>query len=57
MSRNRWWPGNFNLPNVDELFQHLVELGQHPVERADTVTVMEKSGTSLTVRMTVYSKS
>ncbi|MEI6021192.1 MAG: amidophosphoribosyltransferase, partial [Bacteroidota bacterium] len=32
------------LTNVDELFQHLVELGQHPVEKADTVTVMEKIG-------------
>ncbi len=44
MSRNLVLAGNFNLTNVDELFQHLVELGQHPVERADTVTVMEKIG-------------
>ncbi len=44
MSRNLVVAGNFNLTNVDELFQHLVELGQHPVERADTVTVMEKIG-------------
>ena len=36
--------GNFNLTNADELFQHLVELGQHPKEMADTVTVMEKIG-------------
>ena len=36
--------GNFNLTNVDELFQHLVDLGQHPKEKADTVTVMEKIG-------------
>lgn len=36
--------GNFNLTNVDELFQQLVELGQHPKEKADTVTVLEKIG-------------
>ncbi len=44
MSRNLVIAGNFNLTNVDELFEHLVELGQHPRERADTVTVMEKIG-------------
>jgi amidophosphoribosyltransferase len=44
MSRNLVVAGNFNLTNVDELFGHLVELGQHPRERADTVTVMEKIG-------------
>jgi amidophosphoribosyltransferase len=44
MSRNLVVAGNFNLTNVDELFTHLVELGQHPVEKADTVTVMEKIG-------------
>lgn len=43
-SRNLVVAGNFNLTNVDELFQHLVELGQHPREKADTVTVMEKIG-------------
>lgn len=36
--------GNFNLTNVDELFSLLVELGQHPKEKADTVTVLEKIG-------------
>ena len=36
--------GNFNLTNVNQLFDNLVELGQHPKERADTVTVMEKIG-------------
>jgi amidophosphoribosyltransferase len=30
------------MTNVKELFQSLVELGQHPKEMADTVTVMEK---------------
>ena len=36
--------GNFNLTNVDELFDILVDLGQHPKEKADTVTVLEKVG-------------
>jgi amidophosphoribosyltransferase len=44
MTRNLVLAGNFNLTNVDELFNQLVELGQHPKERADTVTVMEKIG-------------
>ncbi|MDP4827040.1 MAG: amidophosphoribosyltransferase [Flavobacteriales bacterium] len=44
MTRNLVVAGNFNLTNVDELFGQLVELGQHPKERTDTVTVMEKIG-------------
>lgn len=44
MTRNLVVAGNFNLTNVDELFQQLVEIGQHPKEMADTVTVMEKIG-------------
>jgi len=48
-SRNLVVAGNFNLTNVDELFEQLVELGQHPRERADTVTVMEKIGHFLEV--------
>ncbi len=44
MTRNLVVAGNFNLTNVDELFDQLVELGQHPKEKADTVTVMEKIG-------------
>ncbi len=36
--------GNFNMTNVDELFGKLVELGQHPKERKDTITVLEKIG-------------
>ncbi|MBC6996691.1 amidophosphoribosyltransferase [Neolewinella lacunae] len=36
--------GNFNLTNVDELFQELVDLGQYPKEKSDTVTVLEKIG-------------
>ncbi len=48
-TRNLVVAGNFNLTNVDELFEHLVELGQHPREKADTVTVMEKIGHFLEV--------
>jgi len=44
MHRNLILAGNFNMTNVKELFQSLVELGQHPKEMADTVTVMEKIG-------------
>ncbi|MFC4220765.1 amidophosphoribosyltransferase [Flagellimonas marina] len=44
MHRNLIVAGNFNMTNVDELFGNLVELGQHPKELADTVTVMEKIG-------------
>lgn len=44
MTRNLVVAGNFNMTNVDELFDKLVELGQHPKEKADTVTVMEKIG-------------
>ena len=44
MHRNLIVAGNFNLTNVKELFQSLIDLGQHPKELADTVTVMEKIG-------------
>ncbi|MCF8275388.1 MAG: amidophosphoribosyltransferase [Flavobacteriales bacterium] len=44
MTRNLVLAGNFNMTNVDELFQQLVEIGQHPKEKADTVTVLEKIG-------------
>jgi amidophosphoribosyltransferase len=44
MSKNLVVAGNFNLTNVDELFQQLVELGQHPKEKSDTVTVLERIG-------------
>ena len=44
MHRNLIVAGNFNMTNVKELFQNLVDLGQHPKEFADTVTVMEKIG-------------
>jgi len=44
MSRNLVVAGNFNMTNVDELLQQLYDLGQHPKEQADTVTVLEKIG-------------
>jgi len=44
MHRNLIVAGNFNLTNVSQLFDNLVDLGQHPKERADTITVMEKIG-------------
>jgi amidophosphoribosyltransferase len=43
-SRNLVVAGNFNMTNVDDLFDILLKIGQHPKERADTVTVMEKIG-------------
>lgn len=50
MRENNWksrtlvLAGNFNMTNVDELFQRLIELGQHPKDYSDTVTVLEKLG-------------
>ncbi len=44
MHRNLIVAGNFNMTNVKELFNSLVEIGQHPKELADTITVMEKIG-------------
>lgn len=43
-SRNLVMAGNFNMTNNEELFDKLVQLGQHPKEKTDTVTVMEKVG-------------
>ena len=36
--------GNFNMTNVDFLYQRLVEMGHHPIAKADTITVMERIG-------------
>tara|TARA_B100000900_G_scaffold146510_1_gene124191 strand:+ start:1213 stop:3111 length:1899 start_codon:yes stop_codon:yes gene_type:complete len=44
MTRNLVLAGNFNMTNVDELFNQLIELGQHPKEKSDTVTILEKIG-------------
>ena len=44
MHRNLIVAGNFNMTNVNQLFEGLVKLGQHPKEKADTITIMEKIG-------------
>ena len=50
MRQNNWksrtlvLAGNFNLTNTDELFQKLIDLGQHPKNYTDTVTILEKVG-------------
>ena len=44
ITRNLVMAGNFNLTNVQTLFDELISFGQHPKEKSDTVTVMEKIG-------------
>lgn len=44
ISRNLVIAGNFNMTNIDELFQELLNFGQYPKEKSDTVTVLEKIG-------------
>jgi len=44
MHRNLIIAGNFNMTNTTQLFNNLIELGMHPKEKADTITVMEKIG-------------
>jgi amidophosphoribosyltransferase len=44
MTKNLVVAGNFNLTNVDELFDKLIDLGQYPVETSDTITILEKIG-------------
>ncbi|MDA9773612.1 amidophosphoribosyltransferase [Saprospiraceae bacterium] len=44
ISRNLVLAGNFNMTNMEELFQELVSFGQNPKEKSDTVTVLEKIG-------------
>ncbi len=44
MHRNLIIAGNFNMTNTTELFDSLIQLGMHPKEKADTITVMEKIG-------------
>jgi amidophosphoribosyltransferase len=43
-TRNLVLAANFNLTNVDELFDSLIETGQHPRDYSDTVTLLEKVG-------------
>ncbi|MFC1732631.1 amidophosphoribosyltransferase [candidate division KSB1 bacterium] len=44
MTKSLVLAGNFNLTNVDELFDILIDLGQYPVETSDTITILEKIG-------------
>jgi amidophosphoribosyltransferase len=44
LTKNLVLAGNFNLTNVDELFEKLIDLGQYPVETSDTITILEKIG-------------
>ena len=44
MHRNLIVAGNFNMTNVQEMFNELVRIGQHPKAMSDTVTVMERIG-------------
>jgi len=44
ITRNLVLAGNFNMTNVDELFDRLVDLGQFPVETTDTITILERIG-------------
>ena len=48
-TRNLVVAGNFNMTNVDELFDVLINIGQHPKQKSDTVTVLEKIGHYLDV--------
>jgi amidophosphoribosyltransferase len=43
-SRNLAIAGNFNMANMNELFDKLIELGQHPKGYSDLVTILEKIG-------------
>jgi len=43
-TKNLVLAGNFNLTNVDELFEYLIDLGQYPIETSDTITILEKIG-------------
>lgn len=44
MARNLMLAGNYNVTNVDELFEALIELGQQPKEKSDNVLMLEKIG-------------
>ncbi len=46
-SRTMVLAGNFNLTNVDELFEMLTNQGQHPRDKADTFLMLESLGNKL----------
>ena len=43
-SRNLVMAGNFNLTNMEVIFNHLIEIGQNPVDFSDTITILENVG-------------
>ncbi len=43
-TRNLAVIGNFNLTNMPQLFEELIEYGQYPVETSDAITILEKIG-------------
>ena len=43
-TRNLVLAGNFNLTNVNELFEGLINYGQYPIETSDTITILEMIG-------------
>lgn len=43
-SRNLAIAGNFNMTNVEEMFNHLISEGQHPRDYADTFVILELLG-------------
>ena len=57
MHRNVILAGNFNMTNVKSLFKNLVEIGQHPKEYTDTITIMEKIGHFWMMPYQNYTKS
>ena len=44
MTRSLVLAGNFNLTNIDELYERLIDLGQYPPAKTDTVTILERIG-------------
>ena len=46
-SRNLLLCGNFNMTNVDEIFNHVVSEGQHPRIYSDTFMILEQLGHAL----------
>lgn len=46
-SRNLLMCGNFNMTNVDDVFQGIVDRGQHPRLYSDTIVLLEQLGAAL----------
>lgn len=43
-SRSLVMAGNFNLTNMEVIFNHLIEIGQNPIDFSDTITILENVG-------------